>query len=420
MNVTENSYVKRIFVLFSGNVFAQVIPFILAPIITRIYTPEQMGVQGNFIALVTLLGVVANGRYELSVVLPKDDKKAFNLLILSVKITLLIVFLSASLLFFKEDIAGYYNTTLLSPFLIYVPFGVLLFSLHNIFIQWLVRKEFYRKISLVKIVLSVVTNLSLIYLGWLHYGVDGLIGGFLLGFLISVLLLFFYISKTIKTKWYNANLEKEMMRKYKDFPLINSLHAFSDLLFSEFIILSILTHQFGVVTAGIYVIMIKYLKAPSRFISNAIGQVFYKESSVLKAQGKAMYPIMKKSIQLSLWVAVPMLIIVLLAGESLFAWYLGEEWREVGVFAKIMILPIFLNFLTSPISSLPLVFQQQKKSLLVNLSGMTISAGLFAIGAVYFDNIYTALAMFAFAQSTLILYLLYWYATLSKNYSTYE
>ena len=420
MNVTENSYVKRIFVLFSGNVFAQVIPFILAPIITRIYTPEQMGVQGNFIALVTLLGVVANGRYELSVVLPKDDKKAFNLLILSVKITLLIAFLSASLLFFKEDIAGYYNTTLLSPFLIYVPFGVLLFSLHNIFIQWLVRKEFYRKISLVKIVLSVVTNLSLIYLGWLHYGVDGLIGGFLLGFLISVLLLFFYISKTIKTKWYNANLEKEMMRKYKDFPLINSLHAFSDLLFSEFIILSILTHQFGVVTAGIYVIMIKYLKAPSRFISNAIGQVFYKESSVLKAQGKAMYPIMKKSIQLSLWVAVPMLIIVLLAGESLFAWYLGEEWREVGVFAKIMILPIFLNFLTSPISSLPLVFQQQKKSLLVNLSGMTISAGLFAIGAVYFDNIYTALAMFAFAQSTLILYLLYWYATLSKNYSTYE
>lgn len=420
MNVTEKSYVKRIFVLFSGNVFAQVIPFILAPIITRIYTPEQMGVQGNFIALVTLLGVVANGRYELSVVLPKDDRNAFNLLILSVKITLLIAILSASLLFFKEDIADYYNTTLLSPFLIYVPLGVLLFSLHNIFIQWLVRKESYRKISLVKIILSVVTNLSFIYFGWLHYGVDGLIGGFLLGFLISILFLIFYVSKTIKVTWYNANLEKEMMRKYKDFPLINSLHAFSDLLFSEFIILSILTHQFGVITAGIYVIMIKYLKAPSRFISNAIGQVFYKESSVLKAKGKAMYPIMIKSIQLSLWVAVPMLIIVLLAGESLFAWYLGEEWREVGVFAKIMILPIFLNFLTSPISSLPLVFQQQKKSLLVNLFGMTISAGLFAIGAVYFDNIYIALAMFAFAQSMLILYLLYWYATLSKNYSIYE
>lgn len=420
MNLSENTYLKRILVLFSGNVLAQIIPFVLAPIITRIYTPEQMGVQGNFVALVVLLGIVANGRYELAVVLPKQDKQAFNLLVASIKITIIVAILSSILLFFKDDISRYYNTTLLSPYLIFVPFGILLFSLYNIFIQWLVRKEAYRRISLVKVTLSLVTNTSLILLGWLHYGIDGMIGGFLLGFLLSVILLLLFASKSIKTKWYNPSIEKEMMRQYKDFPLINSLHAFSDLLFSEFIILSILTHQFGVVVAGIFVVMLKYLKAPPRFISNAIGQVFYKESSVLKAEEKEIYPMVKKSIQLTLWAAVPMLITVLLAGESLFAWYLGEEWREVGVFSKIMIIPIFLNFLTSPISSLPLVFKQQKKSLLVNLTGMILSVVLFAVGAVWFKNIHIALAMFAIAQSLLMLYLLYWYYTLSKNHSTNE
>lgn len=415
MRLFNDAYLKNIGILFSGNILAQLIPFILAPIITRIFSPEELGIHGNFVALVTLISIIANGRLELAIVLPKVDTKAVQLLKLGLKISVGISLICFSLLLIKAPLEQFYQTKLLSQFLPLVAITVFIISTHNLLIQWLVRIKLFYSISMIKILLSICTNSLFILLGWLQFGVTGLIFSYIIGFGLTTFVLFFMTKKNIP--WSSPSLikDKKLLLEYKEFPLINSLHAFSDILFQDFIILAIITSQFGLVTAGLFVVMMKYLKAPVRFIGSAIGQVFYPEGNQNRIEGKSNKLLLGKSIKISILVAIPIILIVAAAGPKLFGWYLGEQWIESGFFARIMILPIALGLITSPISSIPLIYNKQKTSFIINLIGMLIASITFYFVTLNSLNIYYGLIILASIQSLLYLSLLGWYFKLTKT-----
>lgn len=415
MKLIRDAYIKNVGILFSGNIFAQIIPLVLAPVITRLFSPEELGIQGNFIALATLISIIANGRLELAIVLPKQTEEAIHLLKVGLKISIIIALLSLTLPFFGSIVERYYETIHLQNFLPLIGITVFTISSHNLFIQWLVRIKHFRSISIIKILLSLSTNILFILSGWLQYGANGLIYGYLLGFIFSTLILYLISQQKINWKTTTKKKDLDLIKQYKDFPLINSLHAFTDILFSEFIILMIITHQFGIATTGIYVIMVKYLKAPTRFIGNAIGQVFYSEANLALQQNHKTTQYINKSIIIALIVAIPTVLFIFLLGPQLFEWYLGKEWYKVGEYAKFLIIPIALGLISSPISSIPLIYQQQKKSFIINFVGMFISALTFYLIASITNSITTALLAFAIPQSILYLYLITWYYQLSKT-----
>ena len=414
MKVFSDTYVKNIGLLFSGNIIAQLIPFVLAPIITRIFSPEDIGVHGNFIALVTLISIIANGRLELAIVLPQSNKIAIQLIKLGLKISICISLISFSILFIKSPLEAFYKTNLLSQFLPLISITVLTISTHNLFIQWLVRNKLFKSISLIKIALSLITNLSFITLGWLGYGVSGLIYGYIIGFGITTIILLFLSKNTLSWNSRKVKSDLELIKEYKEFPLINSLHAFSDILFQDFIILAMITSYYGIATTGLYVIMMKYLKAPTRFIGSAIGQVFYPEANRNRIEQKPTKHLLIKSIQITLVAAIPVTAIILIFGPKLFGWYLGSEWVEVGYFSRIMILPIILGLISSPISSTPIIYNQQKTSFIINLCGMITALIVFYIISLYTLNIYYAMFGLAAIQSLLYIIILGWYFKLSK------
>ena len=63
----------------TGTSLAQAIPIIISPILTRIYTPEDFGLLALFLSITNIIGSVANGRYELAIMLPKEDEDAINI-----------------------------------------------------------------------------------------------------------------------------------------------------------------------------------------------------------------------------------------------------------------------------------------------------------------------------------------------------
>lgn len=415
MKFQNDAYIKNISILFSGNIFAQLIPFILAPIITRIFLPEELGLHGNFVALVALVSIIANGRLELAIVLPKTNEKAIQLLKLGLKISIGVSLMSFLIIFLRTPLESFYETTLLTKYLPLVALSVFIISTHNLLIQWLVRKKLFYSISLIKIMLSLSTNLLFILFGWLNFGISGLVYGYILSFLLTTLILFL-ISRN-QMNWYSLSdkTNMELIKEYKEFPLINSLHAFSDILFQEFIILAIITSQFGLITTGLFVIMTRYLKAPTRFIGNAIGQVFYPEANQNHIESKSTNYLLIKSIKLTLLAAIPIAFIIIIGGPKIFEWYLGSNWKEVGVFARIMILPIILGLVTSPISSTPLIYKKQTTSFIINLLGMLFSVLAFYFVSTMTNNIYYSLMSLATVQSLLYIILLGWYLKLSKT-----
>jgi len=111
---------------------------------------------------------------------------------------------------------------------------------------------------------------------------------------------------------------------------------------------------------------------------------------------------------------IPMVLIIFIIGPQLFGWYLGEDWLKAGVFARVMIIPIAIGLITSPISSTPLIYKKQTISFIINFIGMLVAASTFYAVSITTQSVYYALISLALVQSFLYLILLAWYFKLSK------
>jgi len=412
---SSRSFKKGFISLFSGNVVAQVIPFVFAPFLSRIFTKEEFAIQANFMAIVGIISIISSGRYELAVVLPKLEKKAQNLVSLSIMLILIVSVLSLSTILLEEEIAALYETKELGKYLPFISLGVLVSALVSVFVNLSVRNKKYGVISISKIIQSICINAVTLFLGYYNYGTDGLIFGWLFGLILGVVVLLVGIRKQVNIDEVNLEEIKLVAKEYKDFPMVNSVHAFSDLFFSQFILYTLITKEFGLVSLGLFFMMNKYLKAPIRVIGSAVGQVYYKEANDKKNNGDDVFKTLKESVKLVSYFAIPICLIIIVLGPQIFGWYLGDEWMESGVYAQIMAVPILFNFLVSPISSTTLIYGKQKKALIISLIGYSLSVVAFEIGVYFEFDFANSLKLFAFAMSLYYIYLLFWYSSLTKS-----
>lgn len=411
----ESSFIKNFIVLFSGNALAQVIPFLFAPFLARLFSEEDFAVYANFLAISSLAAIVAGGRLEFAYLLPKEDSKAKSLFKLSIKISTIVFLISFVILFFKDSIVKLYETKALNNYLVLVPFAILTFAFTSFFTQWLIRFKGYKQVSFSKLFQSTTVNIVSLIVGYYFFRNGfGLIIGWFVGMLTSLLLLVVPGVKRfnqIKSEKIN---NKALLKEYRDFPTINSLHAFSDIFFTQFLLFAILSQNFGMVALGLFVMMNKYLKAPIRVIGSAVGQVFYKEANDAKNNGLSVRPTMLKSIKLTVIFALPISLVLLVFGPLIFKLYLGEKWVASGEFAQLMALPLLFNFITSPISSTPLIFNKQKQAFAFSVAGYMLSVGGVLVAALMDLSMYMGILFYAISQSIFYISLILWYFRISK------
>ena len=72
----------------TGTVLSQIISYSISPILTRIYSTEEMGDLGIYMRVVGFISALATARYEMSLPLPKNDSHSFLLLRLSIRIAM--------------------------------------------------------------------------------------------------------------------------------------------------------------------------------------------------------------------------------------------------------------------------------------------------------------------------------------------
>ncbi|WP_310441139.1 hypothetical protein [Sulfurimonas sp.] len=70
----RSEFSRNVLTLMTGTTIAQAIPIAISPILTRIYTPEDFLVFALYMAIASILSVIATGRYEMAIMLPKYDK----------------------------------------------------------------------------------------------------------------------------------------------------------------------------------------------------------------------------------------------------------------------------------------------------------------------------------------------------------
>ena len=174
----KSTFLKSVFTLMTGTTIAQAIPIIASPILTRIYTPEDFGLLALYLSIVSIVGVGITARYELAIMLPKKNKDALNLVVLSIFVSLVIsVIVFILVLVSGKSFASILGNELIYPWLYFVPFSLLLTGVYQSFNYWSNRNKKYRRLATNRVVQSTTTAGVNLGIGIIKKGPYGLILG---------------------------------------------------------------------------------------------------------------------------------------------------------------------------------------------------------------------------------------------------
>ena len=411
--LASNDFLKSLAVLMTGTLIAQVIGYLLAPIITRLYTPAEMGEFGMFQRVTVLLATIATARYEYALPLPKKDNHAFILFRFAIKISLITILLclTAGIGFalMKGKGVDFYLLLLL---LIISVFSLAFFNLGT---NWSIRKKYFKKISLSKMSNSVTLNSSRVVFGFLNWGSFGLILSFVLSLIVGAtfFLYDFLTLKFISKSSLHKLKTRVLSREYKNFPLASLPHSLSDHARDLFIGI-ILIELFSESIFGSFDHTYKMLRIPAMLIGASLSQVFFNHISGKFNDGESILPLFKKIIAyLGLFSIIPFAVIYFF-GSELFTFVFGDQWLISGRLSEIMAPWLMLNFIVTPLSTIPLVFNKQKSFFLISMltSGLQV-AGFLILPYILIKNdtqlflVFEIVTWSQVVMNLLILYYLY-------------
>lgn len=411
-------YYKNFMTLLSGNTVSQLIPFLVAPIISRTYSPTEVATFSNFFAIVSVLGIIASGRLELAIPIVEKKRKAQDLVFSGLIFTVLITILSVLIPVFSSEVGDFYNDDNLKEFLWLIPISVLIFGLLLIANNWILRLKDFKTIAIGKIAQSITNNGLTVALGLLKVGALGMIIGWMASQFVNLSILSRKISRKIvrrKTD-FKVSLLKDTVIEFKEFPLINSAHAFMDIFATQFLLFWIITISFGKWELGVYAMMFRYIRGPIGLITSSLSQLFYVEAGNALNNKQPISPIFYRTIKITLIFAVGFSIIVLCFGQELFALYMGEKWRTGGLYAQYSLPVLFFTFITSPISGLTILFKKQLTGFLLSFLCYSFSISAFVV-SIYFEwSFEQALLIYSGVYTIYYFTVLFWYRSLIKKY----
>ncbi len=114
----------------------------------------------------------------------------------------------------------------------------------------------------------------------------------------------------------------------------------------------ILTRFYSHTITGMFSLTFRVLNLPAIIISAAVGQVFFQKIVEIShtAPEKLNKYIIKTFIILFL-TYLPIIPILFIWGDDLFAFVFGEQWREAGVYAGYLVIAVAIRFAVSPLST---------------------------------------------------------------------
>jgi len=401
----KSRYKRNIVRMVGARVISQLIPIIISPLLTRIYTPTEFGVFEVYLTVVSIAGIISNGRYALAILLPEKDEDSRVLALFSVVITALFTILFGIILYiFKNDFFALLNIESIKQHLPLLAINIFFFGVAEVFFLLELRRKKYKKIALNVIAQSSAMVISRVLFGFMGMGTSGLILSYLIGYIVSTLLLLYKIELAVSLEVFKNNVI-ELAKKYINFPkfslLSDGMQNVTNL--SPTILLN---KYFGNDIAGYFSLSDKILGSPLWFVTSSVGDVYRQEASEqFRLKGSCKDIFVKTVRSLFFFGIVPFLLIFLIV-PLLIPFVFGSDWTVTGTFVRIFSLMYFTAFLANPILYTVNILDKQKYSVVFQIMKLISILIAFVVG-VYFKNFIMTLVVWSVLVSISNVFILY-------------
>lgn len=364
----KGRFLGKVIIIAGGTALAQIVTAVCAPIITRLYSPEDYGIVTVFSSILGLMSFGAL-QYEHSIPIADDEDSALNVLIMcflvlvSLSIMVLVVFL-----LWGRWILDRMNGDSMLPFMYLVPIGFFLSGSYTVLKSWAFRSRSYKTISRTTVTQSVLGNSFKILAGFMGLGPLGLIIGAIMGQSGGIVSLSrpLWKKKRAIRETVSVSKMKECAKRYKDFPLFSAPNTLVGSLKNQLPVLY-LTGAYEGAIVGFFGLALAIIKVPLQLIGQSVGNVFFAEAAHIgRSNPLRLQRLSSKLIKRLALIGIIPLAALLLFGPDLFEFVFGSQWREAGVYARIISVMAYFELVLNPVSRVFVVFEKQRMILIIN------------------------------------------------------
>ncbi|WP_430482683.1 lipopolysaccharide biosynthesis protein [Rossellomorea marisflavi] len=374
--IRGNKAFSGLLALGMGTIGAQLINLLVQPIITRLITPDELGLYTFIISVANVIIPIASLKLNMLIVVEEDDQKAHELTVVS----LISVLLMATVSFFIVIIlllANYKPFVTIGLFIIFIPIIIVTNGIRFTMISHNNRLEKYSLIAKVDILREFVKGVFQVVLGLIGIGTFGQTLGYAISPLAGIKVqskdFIEYIKKSKSIHYLNLTVRviKENSKHILYLVPAQLINSFSYAL----ITISIIS-LYSPKEAGYYSISVMVLGLPLVLVSNNVGRVFLKEFSNHYNNGKPIWGIFLKFTTILFLISSIGFIMLAALAPQFTQVIFGENYKQSGTYISILCLMYAFRLIASSVNGIYIVLQSQKMEIifqiLLVLSGIIV------------------------------------------------
>lgn len=357
-----------------GTVVAQGITAAVSPILTRLFTPADLGEFGLFSAFLMIASVVLALRYDTAIPTAANEDQAARLTqaaaVIIVPTSVVATTLYGLLVVF--DVGGYGQ---LAPWTIAgMLFALAGFGTVSVMRYWHVRQARFRPIAEVTVVQSAVRAGLQVALGLLSLGSAGLIVGEAVGRVMGS----FRLARTTvadlraRLSGWRADATVSALNRYRAFPAFGVPSSLLNAL-ALYLPIPILIALYGPAAGGWFLLVQRVVSVPVAIIGSSVADVFHARiAAESRARGPGIPRLMSRYAGTMFAIGlVPAVALIVFAPQA-FSVVFGEDWADAGTIAVAMAPWALAQFVAYPVSRTVLVLEAQRAKLLFDGASLAV------------------------------------------------
>jgi lipopolysaccharide exporter len=387
-----SAFVTNILVVITGTAAAQLAGFAMSPVISRLFSPEEFGVFGSFVAVTGVIGAGVTLEYTQAIMLPKEQGDAINLFLVSCLATAVIAVLSLAACLMAPGVLVQLTHVPAGWRLTMLALAVFVTGLNQASQAWAVRVKAFRHTSASQVIRSLSASGTQVTLGYSSGGAYVLILASVLGNVLASLNLGRVVLRDLGTLRHEIRWNRmgRLALEYRDFPIYSASANVLNAL-SQGLPVLLLTHYYGIAVAGAYAFGVRILQTPANLVLVALRQVLFQRACEADHRGARLLPLyMKTTLGLFALTLLPSVIIIGWAPQ-IFVWLFGPQWQTAGNFARPLMVWVMFMFCNVPSVLFGRILRMQRLLFLFDvllLAGRTIAL---VVGGMYLSSLSTVI-----------------------------
>jgi O-antigen/teichoic acid export membrane protein len=324
--------IKDVSTIGIANVAAQFFGVALVPFLTRLYSPDAFALYALYQSVANFFLCVSALRYEVAVVLVRQDDEALNAATVGVVAAVTVAALSFFLVpplarillpesLFKE----------LENLFFLVPVQIIATAVTQLSLSWFTRANQFAAYGSYEVLSRILISLLQIAIG-IYFSPSGaaLILGAIIGSSTVAMILLLLVFRTgISPEALSIQRMWAMAKQYKNLPSFMSLYSLVQTVRDRatYLIVAGFGKQADV---GYYALASRAMGVPTSALAGAMRPVFFQRASVLGIKGT------EKNIDFALtllgYCLVPCMVYFVFNHEWLFVSFFGARWSAAGIY----------------------------------------------------------------------------------------